>query len=65
MKEHKTRYRSRTNGQGICRRKQEDFEGLTKEGGGRENVAQSPCERHQTPALSCIMLFCIVLCTVY
>lgn len=61
----KTPNRGRTRGQGNHRRKREDFEGLTKEGGGRGNLAQTPRERHQTPALSCIMLFCIVLCTVY
>lgn len=41
----KTPNRGRTHGQGNRRRKQEDFEGLTKEGGGRENLAQSPRER--------------------
>lgn len=42
----KTYNKSWTNGQGIHWRKHEDFEVLTKEGGGRENVAHSPCYLH-------------------
>lgn len=37
MKEQ--RLETKANGEGIHRRKQEDFEGLTKEGGGHESVA--------------------------
>lgn len=38
----KTPNRGRTHGQGNRRRKREDFEGLTKEGGGRKTLHRVP-----------------------